>query len=305
MVAVSAPEPAFQVTEEVVLVPLDLIDTSDRLRPIDTEWAAALAAIMASEGGQKTPVDLYPVPGSNRFRLGPGGHRVEACRLNGWATVKAIIRTGGAADRREAEVSENLWRKDLDPLDRAAFIAELVALQRARAGVAADASPQKIAAAARWDQQLKAEADDASGIVQRAYGFADAVAARLSLSRETIYRDLLLHKGLAPDVVNRLRTTEVGRNAGQLRALAKIPADQQRRAVDLIQEGKAATAIDAIARLAGKSKAAPTPEEKRLNAFIGAFSRMGRREQKAALVALAPLLPKGITIRMGEGGDNA
>ena len=282
--------PAPEVIDQVWNIPLDLVEVGDRVRPIDPLWAAALGRIMATEG-QRTPIEVCRLPGSHLFRLVAGAHRLEGHRLEGMVSIKAIVVSNDALDRRLSEVSENLWRKELGPLDRAAFVAELHDLLRVKAGIAPDVSLHQVAANRRW----KKEADDASRTMRQAYGWAEEAARRLQMDRATVYRDLQLHRGLKPDVVTRLNSLSIAPNGGQLRALAKLSDADQRRAVNLIAEGKAKGFGEAVAIVENRPK--PTAEAKRLNAFIGAFARMSAKEQKAALQALSGLkLPKGWTV---------
>ncbi len=285
--------------EQAYDVPISKIRIGPRLRELDQSWATALSGIMAKEGGQRTPIEVYPVPGTDEFDLGPGLHRTAARKIGGHLTVKAFIRDGAdALERRSREVSENLWRKDLEPLERARFIAELYQIHRTTAGIAPDASMQSVAARARWEKAIKAEADDATLTVRVAYGFTDEIAEQLKLSKAAIFRDLHLHKSLAPDVAEAVRTLPAAKNASQLRALAKLPHDEQRKVAELLTAGEAKGVSDAVATLTGAVK--PSDENKRLSAFVGSFSRMSLAEKKAALKTLAGLdLPKGWSVQHG------
>lgn len=269
--------------DQVFDIPVDLIEMGERLRPIDMVWAEALGAIMEREG-QHQPVEVYRLPGRQTFALAHGGHRLAAARNRGWATIRGFIKSGSAAQRLRSEISENLWRKGLSPLDRAAFVAALHEQLRVEAGIAPDTSLHQLAANKRW----KAEADDASRTMRQAFGWAADVALQLGVDRATIYRDLALFRGLLPGVAAQLAETPTGRNAAQLRTLAKLPDDQQRAAAALILSGEARSAGEAIAALQNRVK--PTDEGKRLSAFLGSYQRMGRAERKAALATLRGLL---------------
>lgn len=268
--------PTAQVVGEIWDIPLSMIEVADRVRPIDPIWSAALGRVMATEG-QRTPIEVCRLPGRTGFRLVAGAHRLQGAALAGLPTIRAIIVSSDALERRFSEVSENLWRKELGPLDRAAFVAELHDIIRIRAGIEPDVSLHQVAANRRW----KKEADDASRTLRLAYGWADEAAQRLKLDRATIYRDLQLHRGLKPDLVGRLAGLGLAQNAGQLRALAKLSDEDQRRVVDLITEGKAKGVSDALAVI--QNKPAVDAEAKRLSAVLGNLARMGRAERKAAL----------------------
>jgi hypothetical protein len=284
--AATAAEPT--VVEQVVLIPVDEIDDSGRLRPINPIWAATLGRVMAVDG-QDEPVSVCRLPGRAGWKLIAGGHRLAGARAEGWTEIRAVVKSADALDRRRREVSENLWRKGLDPLDRAAFVAELREVLRARAGIETGVEGRAISANVRWQKALKVEAEDASATVALAYGFADDIGDQVGLSRRTIYNDLELHRRLLPDVADKLRWLPTGRNAAQLRALAKLPDDQQRAAASLILSGQARSVSEAVAAL--QSRVRPSAESKRLSAFIGAFQRMGTAERRAALATFRQTFP--------------
>lgn len=284
---------ALEVVAQIVLVAVADITAGDRLRPVDPIWADALGRIMVAEG-QKTPVEVCQLPGKGGFHLVSGGHRHAGAKLHNIAHLKAEVVSADALERRGREISENLWRKGLDPIDRAAFLAELIEVLKAKAGVEG-VKAQAVAANARWNQVLKASADDASVTMTLAYGWADQVAERVGLSRKTIYRDLELHRGLRPEIAARLRGFPICSNAAQLRALAKLGAAAQRDVCDMIVAGSARGPGDALAIMA--QKPAPAPDAKAWSAFVGGWSRLSAAKRRDALRHLVELgLPKGITI---------
>lgn len=286
------PETAPVVVGQVFEVRTDKIRVGTRLRELDQSWAIALNGIMVSEGGQKDPIDLFPIPGTDEFELGAGLHRLAARQIGGHDTVRAFILEGDAFDRRTREVSENLWKLSLTPLDRAANIAALYELQLKRAGLEQPASPQSVASKARWEKALKGDADDASAKMAHAYGFTDEVAAQVGLSRRAVYRDLHLHKAIAPGLKERLRGSDILKNAAQLQALAKLDQAEQRKVVEVLVEGRAKGVSEAVSALSGAAK--PSAESKRLSTVMATMQRMGRAERKAALELLIETFGAGV-----------
>jgi ParB-like chromosome segregation protein Spo0J len=282
--------------ESIVSIRVDQIevDEKNRLRPIDRVWAEALGTIMAREG-QRSPIEVCRLPGRERWTLVTGGHRTIGAASAGIQYLKAIIVGADRQERRMREVSENLWRKGLEPIDRAAFVAELVTLHKLRAGIDPGKDGRAASAQARWQKVLKNEANDANVTMTVVYGWADEIGEQLGLSRSSIERDLLLYRRLPAGLIERLRTARhaVASNATQLRALAKLDEREQREVVGLLLAG-ARSVGEARATLSQKPKAAP--EDKRLSAFIGAFHRMSLAEKKGALEALRPLLPAGFNL---------
>jgi len=283
-----------EAADTVWFVPIEKIEVGKRLRPVDRIAAEGLAAVIKSEG-HKDPIEVCQLPGRAGYHLVTGAHRLEAAKILGHTTIKALLVTADGADRRLREISENLWRKGLDPIDRAAFVAELHDLLKVKAGVDPTSSPQQIAGAARWQSAIKAQASDATEMISVAYGFTSEIGERLGLTDRTIRNDLFLHRGLKADVVRRLRGHPLASNASQLRALAKLSEEDQRAALDLIFGGAAKGAAEAVAILRQKPK--PRPEDKAWSAFIGSWQRMSAARRKDALRELEQLgLPKGVRI---------
>lgn len=292
---------------DFVLIRTDEVDAGERMRAVDPVWAEALGQIMLREG-QRTPIEVCRLPGSTRWTLVSGGHRHAGALAAGIEHLRAEIVSAARDDRRMREVSENLWRRDLDPVDRAAFVAEAVALHKRRAGIDPSADGRAISAAVRWQKAVEQEAADANVTMTFAYGFSETVADELGLSSSSVARDLMLYRRLQPSVVELLRKHRhpVATNATQLRALAKLEAVEQLGVAEyLVWPGKSLgnpvprTVAEAIAyerNGPARAKKVTDPEAKRLSAFTGNFARMGVAEKKGALQHLLPLLPAGTTL---------
>lgn len=297
----------FEPVDDIGFIDVDDIDMGDRLRPIDPVHVEVLGRAMMREG-QATPIVVCRLPGSTRWTLVAGAHRVEAARRFDIPQLKAEIIGASKLERRQREVSENLWRKDLDPIDRASFIAELVRLAKLRAGIDPEASAQQVAAHARWQKNVKQQAADTCDTVSHAYGWTDEIAEKVGLSRRTVERDVLLHTRLVPSEIARLRKRghPVATNAAQLRSLAKLDAVDQSKVVSLLLHADmklgqpAKTVGEAWSRIQGKVKTTPDAETKRLSAFLGAFSRMSLTEKKGALEHLSGQLPVGFRLLTRE-----
>lgn len=288
-----------EIAGEIILLHPDQIDASDRLRPIDPIWAAALGRVMKAEG-QRTPIEVCRLPGRSGYKLVTGGHRHAGAVAEG-LQLRAEVVSSDAADRRLREVSENLWRRELSPIDRAAFIAELVTLHKVRAGIDPSKDGRAASANARWQKELKDEAEDTNATIALAYGWTETVADQVGLSKRSVEYDLLLHRRIPAGLIERLRAAEspVLRNATQLRALAKLSESEQHEVATLLIDGTAKSVGEAIGTLHQRPQA--DAETKRLSTFIGTFGRMGLAEKKGAISALRPHLPKGVSV--GEAQD--
>lgn len=269
--------------------PVDIIDNTGGRRPIDPDWAAALGHLMAVRG-QRQPIGLRRT--ATGFKTVWGYHRVEGRRLTERPYVRAILVTGDERDFREAEISENLFRRALAPLERAADVADLVAIQKARLGVRPDATPQSVAATARWADRINLEVVDATDTMSDAFGWTSQVAAALDLTERTIRRDLELVHGLKPDVIEAIRFLPVAQNASQLRALARLPEGEQRAVAELLTEGTVKGVTDALATL--RQRPVKSPEQKAVSAIRGNWGRLSARQLKALIRDLP--MPAGVTL---------
>jgi ParB-like chromosome segregation protein Spo0J len=284
--------------DEVILVRVDQVEAGERLRDIDPIWSEALGNIMQRDG-QRDPIDICRLPGRTNWTLaGAGGHRLDGARRVGMEFIKAIVGTADLADRQMREVADNLQRRDLDPIDRAAFVARLVDLHKRRAGIDPAKDGRAASVAARWQRAVKEEAADTNATIAVVYGWAEGVAEQVGLSRRTIENDLALYRRLAPSQIARLREARhpVATNASQLRALIKLEHAEQEKAVNLLLlADNIKTVGDAVAKMRGSNRAID-PEAKRLSTFIGTFARMGLAEKKGALLQLAGQLPAGMKL---------
>lgn len=274
------------VVGELLLIEVAEIEMGERLRPIDKVWAKALGGMMVAEG-QDEAIKVCRLPGRTNYRLVAGGHRLVGAALAGMTYIKAEVVTNDELARRAIEVRENLFKKGLDPLDRAAFVAELITLKKLEAGVDPNATSQQIAIQARWQKQLSDDAADAEDIVSSAYGFTENVAEDLGFSSRTIIRDLFLHRRLLPDVSARLRSHAICRNAGQLKALAKLSETEQREIAGMLAEGTVKSVAEAVATIKQTPKA--SAEDKRFSTIIGTLGRMSDRERGGVLAHIAAL----------------
>ncbi|MBI0530062.1 hypothetical protein D9602_01665 [Sphingomonas sp. TX0522] len=289
--------------DDFVLIRTKDIVAGERLRAIDTAWAEALGEMMAKDG-QDTPIKVCRLPGQSCWTLVVGAHRHAGAISAGVEYLRAEIVTANRDDRRLHEVRENLFRRDLSPMDRAAFLAEAVAILKTRAGLDPFAGRQ-VGAAARWQAAVKDEAADATATLAVAYGFTDTVASELGLSSRTVERGLMLYRRIAPSLIEQLRKHDhpAAKQQKQLEALAKLEASQQKKVVELLtwpgaslNYGQPTTVAEAIAHPLGPKpveRAKPDAETKRLSSFVGAFARMSIVERRAALSQLAPQLPPG------------
>lgn len=281
------PMSAVAEAEGVFFVPVDLIDFDERsrMRPINLVWAQALGELIVREQ-QHTPIDLARVQGG-RFRLaGAGGHRLRAHQLHEIPTIKAFIHPANREEEKLREIRDNLHRLDLDPYDRATFVAEAVAVKKRQAGINPAADGRTASAQARWQKAIKDEAKDTNATLAVAYGWSDDVADQLGLSRRTIEYLLTIHRRIPKEQISQLREAKqpIATNATQLKVLAKLDPDSQARTVArLIADPSIKSVTDALALSSGTNRPVGDPRAKRFATIIGTLSRMDTRERLGLL----------------------
>ncbi len=286
MTSASTPTLHAEPLPDFILVRTDEVREGDRLRPVDPIWATALGQIMLREG-QDTPIQVCRLPGQSIWMLVAGAHRLAGAISAGIEYLRAEVVGADRDDRRLREVRENLWRSDLAPIDRAAFIAEAVSIYKSRAGLDANADGRVASVTARWQKVIEKEAVDTTATIASVYGWSDKVGEQIGLSARTIRDDLMLYRRLAPSLVERLREARhpILTNATQLRALAKLePAVQADALAALVGDGwePCKTVAEAVAR-SQPDRAKPRQDAgtRLFSTVLGSIQRMSAADRIA------------------------
>lgn len=287
------------------------VDEGNRIGFLHEDKAAALGRLMAVDG-QRDPIKVVAQPknADQPWRLVTGMHRLIGARIEG-ITVWAIEVTGKPEDLADLEASENLHRRPLAPIERAKFTAALVtAAQERIARQHGNLTQYQRGAKARWDavrkhellaeQALKDETEDACSKLQQAYSWEQSVGDALGMERTAIYRDMRIYRLLIEpfpaELVEALAAHPVvGENASQLKAIAGIRDEGQRRAViDLILSDPELSADEAKVRCgigSADNSGAPRREiEKYRNQIKGGWQRLSLGERRAFIPDLAGML---------------
>lgn len=288
------------------------VDEGRRIGFLHEDKAAALGRLMAVDG-QRDPIKVVANAGNadQPWRLVTGMHRLIGARIEG-ITVWAIEVSGKPEDLAALEASENLHRRPLSPLERAKFTAALVQAARERiAREHGDLKQQQIAIKARWkrvksgeiraEQALKDEADDTCRIVQHVYGWEESVGEALGMSRDSIYRDLRLHRLIiepfSAEMVEALARHPVGENGAQLKALAAICDEDSRKGVIEALVGDVELSVEEASVSVGIGRAGDalaTPEakarEKYFSQIKGGWSRLAVAQKREFIPHLAAML---------------
>lgn len=211
------------ITSRVTSIPLFQISDSDRLRQVDPDFVAMIAASM-DQHGLMQPVEVGPPDEQSVHRLISGAHRVAAARLLQWTHIEGRIFNGDQVAAELREIDENLFRHELSDLDRATFLAKRKALWLVM-------HPET----GRGKKSGKKENNDNGHFGRFARTFSAEAAEKVGLSERTVRRLIARHDALHPDVRRRLSGTRFAWLGSDLDALAALPHAQQLQALDLIE----------------------------------------------------------------------
>ncbi len=118
--------PSFETDDGVRTIPLREIepDPDQPRKTFDEESLAELAASIA-EHGLLQPIVVRPKPAGGYLILA-GERRWRACRMAGLTEAPAIVREATDGEALELALVENLQREDLDPVEEACGIRDLM-----------------------------------------------------------------------------------------------------------------------------------------------------------------------------------
>ncbi|MCH4128602.1 MAG: ParB N-terminal domain-containing protein [Acetobacter fabarum] len=263
-----APQPLLS----VVSIPLADIDVGERLRGIDDDAAAVIAASM-QEQGQRTPIEVRKV--GKRYRLIAGAHRMRALALAGIETAFAVVVKATELEAQLLEIDENICRRELSPLDRATFLAR-------RKEVYEELHPETKHGGDR-------KSDQVDSLVHLIPSFTEATAQKLGLDARTIRRSVARYTSIMTDVREKIANTWIAASGAQLDALARETPDMQRQIAQFIVQWPAMKNVSEIIRqIKGKpQKSPPTMLEKLMALWGKADSATRMRFQEY----IAPGLP--------------
>lgn len=198
------------------------------------------------------------------YELIAGNHRFEACKRLGWEEIEVSVKLMNPAQRRLAEIDENLCRADLTELERGEHLI-------LRKSAYEDAHPGAMRGGDRRSDGF--QTDNLS-----VRSFADDTAAKVGVTDRDIRRAIKRAKDIDPKVRDRIRDNPDIADVGvELDALASLPKDQQSRAVAMVETGQADGIRDAKKKMDPKpTKTAPRVkgEAERSHKWRSSFSRL-------------------------------
>jgi ParB-like chromosome segregation protein Spo0J len=203
----------------VLVIPVDKIDIpSDRLRSLKEPQAKAIGAAIIADR-QYDPISVAQLPGSDRFTLVDGLHRLAGLRLHGADNIEARIVPADRAGRRRQEIASAWARADEDVFDRAAIIAELCA------SASDEDAFQCIGTALRWDL---------------------AAAEVLGVKKSTIRNYVALNERFDDAAKKLLRQREMAGLLVPLLRLAALPPEELATVMGWIEQGAVASIAEAM-----------------------------------------------------------
>lgn len=297
----------------------DDIEIGERLGFYHEIKAVALGRLIATDG-QRTPISVVRQgPRAKKpWKLVAGRHRLEGIRLEALPFVIAIEVTGKAEELADFEASENLHRRPLPPIERAIFVHALCEAAQARlARQHGDLNHHQIGMKLRWarvkagemraEQALQDETADSADKMSTLYGWQGEAAEALGLDPRTIRRALTFYRLIVepfPDLAEALaKHPIVGENASQLRLVAEVQDEGQRRKViEAILASPAVSADQArvavgIDRPAG---AVPTKDQKFTSTISDSWNRLSLGAKREYLPTLVQSLTPDLKARLRQ-----
>ena len=245
----------------VIPMALSEIRVDERRRTLDPDQVRVIAESMERIGLQ-SPIIVRLAPADPAgCVLVAGAHRLAAAKELGWLKIDALVVDGETDELALIEIDENLARAELTPLDRALFLAERREIFN-RAG-------------SRRGQPRGVGNSDTSADMAPV-SFAEEARGLTGLSRRGVFRSLEIASGLDPELVDALQGTPLAEREGDLHQLARLPATEQRAALQRIREadtapGRLADIVDS----AGRKKAGAVRD-----ALVRAWDRCSEEDRQ-------------------------
>jgi ParB-like chromosome segregation protein Spo0J len=265
--------------------------------------AEALAALIDVHG-QNDPIKVVARGNAAKtpWKLVAGLHRLEACRLLG-RPVTAIEILGDADAQQCIQASENMDRRELEPLERALFVSAVAEAAQRRLKVEhGDLSQQALAGMSRQNKVQFSDAEKADEDAEtarlnlaRAYGWRDETAEACGLSLTSLKRSMRIFRCIVSenrDLMDAFKNHPVAQTTDALLKIAALKdAGQRRQVIETLIAGPADLGM-VLQMLGIKPPAAETDAISKFSAqIIGAASRLGTADWRDA----CPGIAKGMT----------
>lgn len=249
-------------TEPVLILDPALIDVpEDRLRAVDPDRVAEMVESF-KQTGQLAPIQVRQH--GARYVLNIGAHRHAAAVILAPFSLRATLTDGSADKLRLEEIDENLFRAELTPYDRAAFLAERRAIFERMNGTV---RPGR-----------RGRAGNSDNLSQ--LSFFDDVTSKFGLPRRMIERSLKLKSALSDEIWRALRGHPVTRNGSELEKLAKLHETIQRRVVRLLMLGENPAKNVSAALRSMSDRPVESVDERQFRRLAEAWDKAGAKARK-------------------------
>ena len=255
------------------LIDIEQITVGDRLRPVDADHVAVIAASIRERGRVLQPIAVTKTL-SGHWVLVAGAHRLAAAKQAGLTQIPAEVHENlNGLQARMIEIDENLLRHELNPLDRAVFLAE-------RKRVYEELHPETKNGAHGHNKGKKENATIA---------FSKDAAERTGLGQRTIETAVKIANGLSPEIRARLTGTELSKNQKELLLLAKQEPERQAQIVNLmLGENTAVKSVKAaIAHAGGKIEPVADKQVAQQRSLVNAWLHAGIPARRAFVSELS------------------
>ncbi|OYV89685.1 MAG: hypothetical protein B7Z57_11705 [Acidiphilium sp. 37-60-79] len=261
---------------EAIDVPVDQVVVSERLRETDSATAQRISVSLL-EVGQITPIEVRRVPNGG-YQLVAGAHRLEAARMIGLKSIRAIIFGGDEVLAKLREIDENLHRADLSPYDEATFLAARYNLWKAIHEAESHGGDRR---SVNWrDQVCQIVKLEKNKLNKR---FAAETAEIIGVSERTVYRAIRRRNGLASHWES-LRHTDAAQTGVLLDKLLKLGPLAFQDAMEMVSSGNSVE--ESIAEVNQKRSPKIDPEKILLDAFVKSWRNPLSESHKSARAAV-------------------
>lgn len=254
---------------EVREIPLDDIDTSNRLRPVSETAVESLTHSIETQG-LMSEIQVRKIKKTGKLRLIAGGHRVAAFRALGHAAIPAKIWDCTDDWAELAEIDDNLAHAELDTLELSVFLARRKEVYE-RAYPQAKAASGAELAAKRWD------ASDNMAVAS----FAVSAASKMGVSKRTVFRLLAAGQALGPREIQELRDAPKKVSLSDLQEIAKCGDPTDRYDIcRALGDGSAKSAKEVLARKKTPGTAVKDPVEAARSKLNDAYTRAPKEARR-------------------------
>lgn len=291
-------------------------DEAGRIGLFYPEKSEALRILIA-EHGQKTPIDVKRSPAGSQYewKLVAGLHRLDACQSLG-CNVEALEQNPLSVDDSDfRQASENLHRRELEPIERAMFIRAMADIVRAKLlkeyGVESHEALGGKARAARVQYSDAEKADElanqAVDNLSRAYGWKAQVAEASGFGAKDIQRSMRIYRCIVEhnrDLMDAFKDLDVAKSADALLKIAALKdAALRRKVIETLISGP--KDLGFVFQMLGitTAKVEASTYAKFSSQILGGFSRLGTADKRRFIPEFTAAIPQGMRALVREELD--